>query len=158
MTYAGDLAPAPVAYDPGDIPRVTIRKITRVRLDATRPREVGQVHRATSSPQAALRWSVPANLVETDVGLRIVGWCRAPNRPDAPSDQMQQLIGKSLPDLFGDDGLVRRVEVAGCPGSVDLFLAHVHPQACCGFACQTAAVREAKSHQEATQSLSLTLD
>ena len=89
-----------VAYDPAEIPRLTIRRITRIQLKAFRPREVGRVHRSAYNPQIRIDWAEPFNLVETDEGLRVIGWCRA------PGEQMEQLIGRPLPSLFGTDGLV----------------------------------------------------
>jgi L-alanine-DL-glutamate epimerase-like enolase superfamily enzyme len=90
-----------VAFDPASIPDVTIRRITRIRLTAVRPREVGRVHRSTYNPQVRVCWEEPFNLVETDSGFHPIGWCRAPD------EQMRRLIGKSLRTLFGPDGLVR---------------------------------------------------
>jgi L-alanine-DL-glutamate epimerase-like enolase superfamily enzyme len=89
-----------VAYDPATIPAITIRRITRIQLKAFRPREVGRVHRSRYNPQVRIDWAEPFNLVETDAGLRVIGWCRA------PGEQMERLIGRALPSLFGAEGLV----------------------------------------------------
>jgi L-alanine-DL-glutamate epimerase-like enolase superfamily enzyme len=89
-----------VAFDAAAIPDVTIRRITRIQLKAVRPREVGRVHRSAYNPQVRVEWADQVNLVETDAGLRPVGWCRA------PGEQMQRLIGRSLRALFGPDGTV----------------------------------------------------
>jgi L-alanine-DL-glutamate epimerase-like enolase superfamily enzyme len=97
----GDLAAERlVAFDPAAIPDVTIRRITRIRLSAFRPREVGRVHRSAYNPQVRIEWPKPFNLVETDAPITPVCWCRA------PGEQMRRLIGKSLRALFGPNGTV----------------------------------------------------